>query len=140
MKRCRAVALFPVMMSWPAIAGIDKPWQELDSSSGGDSALVGLVLLALAYGVWRLFISGDLGPTIASVVRFLLAVYVPVGLFLGVAVLASLGLQAAGLEKGTAGVLALLAAGGVAWAGVSIGLGRRAGDDKRRTPDADRDA
>ncbi|GAB4038591.1 MAG: hypothetical protein Fur0014_07440 [Rubrivivax sp.] len=137
--RRRAASILPLVASWPAMAGIDKPWQELGSDSDGGSVLTGLILLALGYAAWRLFVSGDLGALIGSVVRFLLAVYLPVGLFLAVAVLASLGLQAAGLEKGTAGLLALLAAGGVAWLVVHLTLSRKADDNQRQAAHTDRD-
>ena len=139
MTRSLAVALLALLMSRPARAAVDKPWQELDGSSGGGSAITGLVLLALGYAAWRLFVSGDLGQLVGAVGRFLLAVYLPVGLFLAVAVLASLGLQAAGLDKGASGVLALLAAGGVAWLVVHLTLGRKADAGQRQAAPTDRD-
>jgi hypothetical protein len=125
MARRYSVAPIALLVSWPAAAGMDKPWQELGDSSGGESVFTGLVLLALGYGAWRLFVSGELAQLLGAVGRFLLAVYLPVALFLGVMLVASLGLQSAGVEKDTAGLLALLAAGGTAWAAVHFGLGKK---------------
>lgn len=124
MARSVAAAPLALLMPWPAQAAIDKPWQELDGSSGGGSAITGLVLLALGYGAWRLLVSGELAQLVGAVGRFLLAVYLPVALFLGVMLMVSLGLQSAGMEKEGAGLLALLAAGGAAWAAVHFGLGK----------------
>lgn len=89
------------------------------------------MLLALGYGAWRLFVSGDLAQLLGAVGRFLLAVYLPVALFLGVMLVASLGLQAVGVDKEPAGLLALLAAGGAAWAAVHFGLGKAGADNQR---------
>jgi hypothetical protein len=73
MKR-RTAALLLLIVACSAVADIDKPWQELDPSSGGDPALVGPVLLALGDAAWRLFVSGNLGSLLGSEVHFLLGV------------------------------------------------------------------
>lgn len=40
--------------------------------SGGD-ILTGFLLILIVYGLWRLVASGDLGPLLAAVTRFLLS-------------------------------------------------------------------
>lgn len=131
MTRGHARVIPALLTPWPAMAGIDKPWQELGSSSDGGSVLTGLVLLGLGYAAWRLFVNGDLAQLLGAVGRFLLAVYLPVALFLGVMLVASLGLQLAGMDKEAAGLLALLTAGGAAWAAVHFGLVKTRGDSQR---------
>lgn len=133
------LALFPMTMSSPAWPGVDKPWQDLDASSGGDSVFTGLVLLALGYAAWRLFVSGNLGSLISSIVRFLLAIYLPVALFLVVMVVASQLLQSGGMEKDTAGFLALLIAGAVAWGGMRLWSVRKVGAATRPPVKGDAD-
>ncbi|MEZ5622747.1 MAG: hypothetical protein R3E78_16150 [Burkholderiaceae bacterium] len=118
-----------------AFAGADKPWADMDSS-GGD-ILGGLVLILIVYGLWRLVASGDLGPLLAAVTRFLLAVYLPVGLFLALALLIAWGLRSIGAEKEVAGVLGLLIAAAATWAAVRYGVGRSGGRDAAPPASAD---
>lgn len=139
MTRGHAGVTPALLTPWPALAGIDKPWQELGSSSDGGSVLTGLVLLGLGYAAWRLFVSGNLGSLISSVVRFLLAIYLPVALFLVVMVVASQLLQSGGMEKDTAGFLALLIAGAVAWGGIRLWSGRKVGEATRPPVKGDAD-
>ncbi len=101
----KIAAAFLAATSWPALAGSDNPMA--DGGSGGDSGLVGLAVMVLAYGVWRLFVNGDLWALVAGLARFVAFIYMPVLGVLGSLWLSFMGLRAFGIEKGTAGLLAL---------------------------------
>lgn len=120
-KTVAAFAASTAALSYPAWAGSDNPGIEYS----GESGLVGLVVLVLIYGAWRLFVGGELWSLISTVTRFLASIYVPLLVFVGAMLTLTAVLRSTGMDKETAGVIALVASVVCAVVGMNLWAGKR---------------